>query len=51
MTQISEEIFTKANNYDKVMSENIELELELKTIRLERDKMKLEVDRVSMRRY
>lgn len=29
------------------MSENIELGLELKTIRLERDKTKLEVDRVS----
>ncbi|XP_060598760.1 centrosomal protein of 290 kDa-like, partial [Ruditapes philippinarum] len=43
---ISEEIFTKANNYDKVMTENIELGLELKTIRLERDKTKLEVDRL-----
>ncbi|XP_053396760.1 centrosomal protein of 290 kDa-like [Mercenaria mercenaria] len=43
---ISEEIFTKANNYDRVMSENIELGLELKTIRLERDKTKLEVDRL-----
>ncbi|KAL4233575.1 hypothetical protein ACF0H5_008256 [Mactra antiquata] len=43
---IGEEIFTKANNYDKVMSENIELGLELKTIRMERDKTKLEVDRL-----
>jgi len=46
--QISEDIFAKATGYDKSMSENIELGLELKTVMLERDKFKLEVDRVSL---
>ena len=36
----------RANAYDKAMSENIELGLELKTVTLERDKFKMEVDRV-----
>ncbi|WAR07060.1 CE290-like protein [Mya arenaria] len=45
-SNISEDIFTKANSYDKAMSENIELGLQLKTTMLERDKLKLEVDRL-----
>ncbi|KAH3726744.1 centrosomal protein of 290 kDa-like [Dreissena polymorpha] len=43
---LGEDIMSKASNYDKAMSENIELGLQLKTTMLERDKLKLEVDRL-----
>ena len=44
--QLAEDILGKANSYDKAMSENIELGLELKTVTLERDKLKMELGRV-----
>ncbi|XP_071113169.1 centrosomal protein of 290 kDa-like [Haliotis cracherodii] len=45
-TQLDDDVLTKAGNYDRVLRENVEVTMDLKSVRLERDKLRLEVDRL-----
>ncbi|CAL1542937.1 unnamed protein product [Lymnaea stagnalis] len=44
--QITDDILTKASNYDRITRENIEIHMELKSVELEKEKLKREVDKL-----
>ncbi|KAK3096658.1 hypothetical protein FSP39_002154 [Pinctada imbricata] len=44
--QISEDVLNKVSAYDRLMDENVEMKMELKSVGLERDKQRLEIERL-----
>ena len=44
--QPSEEMLAKIGAYDRLMNENVELKMNLKTIETEKDRQRLEMERV-----
>lgn len=48
--QISSDVITKATAYDRLMDENVEVKMQLRTIETEKDKYRLEMERVSCHR-
>lgn len=46
MAQITDDILTKASNYDQLARENIDIHMQLKTVELDKEKLKREVEKV-----
>lgn len=45
-SQISSDVITKATAYDRLMDENVEVKMQLRTIETEKDKYRLEMERL-----
>uniref|UniRef100_K1PYW1 Centrosomal protein of 290kDa coiled-coil region domain-containing protein n=1 Tax=Magallana gigas TaxID=29159 RepID=K1PYW1_MAGGI len=45
-TQITSDVITKATAYDRLMDENVEIKMQLRTIETEKDKYRLEMERL-----
>ncbi|XP_055888045.1 centrosomal protein of 290 kDa-like [Biomphalaria glabrata] len=45
-SQINDDVLTKASNYDKIMRENIEIHMQLKSVELDKEKLRREVDKL-----
>lgn len=45
---MTRDVLSKARKYEEMVGDNVEARLEVRSMALERDKLKMEVERVSM---
>ncbi|KAH9503689.1 hypothetical protein Btru_067161 [Bulinus truncatus] len=46
VSQITDDVLSKASNYDKLTRENVEIHMQLKSVELDKEKLKREVDKL-----